>query len=138
MITLTAYNDTWPTLFESEKLKIQQALGNRVAHVEHIGSTAIPGIYAKPIIDILVGVNHIDQFTQQDIHQIELLGYHYNPIFEKEFPHRRYFQKAMRLETEHIKFIWSIILLPGGQDIFCSEIIYAIMLILQNNMNHLN
>ena len=93
MITLIPYNPIWPKLFEEEKIKLQEILHNISIHIEHIGSTAIPGIYAKPVIDILVGVRSLDQFTQHYISKIEALGYHYRPDFESELPYRRYFQK---------------------------------------------
>ena len=93
MIILTPYNPTWPILFEEEKRKLQQILKDETTHIEHIGSTAIPGIYAKPIIDIQIGVNNINEFDSDKIKKIERLGYHYNKQFEAEFPNRRYFQK---------------------------------------------
>lgn len=93
MITLLPYNPIWPKLFAEEKEKIQLALGKIATHIEHIGSTAIPGIYAKPIIDILVGINSLDIFTNYHINKLETLGYVYRPDFESELPFRRYFQK---------------------------------------------
>lgn len=93
MITLVPYDPLWMNLFEAEKEKLQKILdlNNTVVHIEHIGSTAIPGIYAKPVIDILIGVDEINHIN---IKNIENLGYQYNPVFESEFPNRRYFQKS--------------------------------------------
>lgn len=93
MITLVPYDSMWSKLFEAEKEKLQKILeiNNTAVHIEHIGSTAIPGIYAKPIIDILIGVDDINHIN---IKNIELLGYQYNPTFESELPNRRYFQKG--------------------------------------------
>ena len=93
MITLSPYNPSWPILFEEEKQKLREVLSLLDLQIEHIGSTAIPGIYAKPVIDILIGINSLDEFTGHDIKKIESLAYKYNPIFESIFPHRRYFQK---------------------------------------------
>ncbi len=92
MITLVPYNPTWRKLFEAEKEKLQKILEftHAVIYIAHIGSTAIPGIYAKPIIDILIGV---DDISKINIKNIENLGYKYNPVFESESPNRRYFQK---------------------------------------------
>jgi len=94
MIILEPYNPDWIKLFEDEKEKLQKILdiNSSVIHIEHIGSTAIPGIYAKPIIDILIGVNDINNNSY--IKNIENLGYQYHPIFESEFPNRRYLQKS--------------------------------------------
>jgi GrpB-like predicted nucleotidyltransferase (UPF0157 family)/RimJ/RimL family protein N-acetyltransferase len=66
---------------------------NNLVNIEHIGSTAIPDIDAKPVIDILIGVKEIDVFSSEDIRHIESLGYRYNAVFETICPHRRYFQK---------------------------------------------
>jgi GrpB-like predicted nucleotidyltransferase (UPF0157 family) len=52
-ITLVAYDPTWPAHFEREVRRIREALGNRARRIEHIGSTAVPCLVAKPIIDIL-------------------------------------------------------------------------------------
>ena len=51
-ITLVDYDPVWPSLFEREKRQIQAALGATVLHLEHTGSTSVPGLAAKPIIDI--------------------------------------------------------------------------------------
>ena len=93
MITLVPYNPLWPKLFEEEKAKLQQILGSIALHIEHIGSTAIPSICAKPVIDILIGVTDLSQFSNHHIIKIEKLGYRYISIFESELPNRRYFQK---------------------------------------------
>lgn len=94
MITLLPHNPHWAKLFKEEKQQLQNVLGPMAIHIEHIGSTAIPGIHAKPIIDILIGVHDLNKFTQEDIKQIESLGYHYISAFEPNLPHRRYFQKS--------------------------------------------
>jgi GrpB-like predicted nucleotidyltransferase (UPF0157 family)/RimJ/RimL family protein N-acetyltransferase len=65
---------------------------NNIVIIEHIGSTAIPGIHAKPVIDILIAVRNLSEFTEKEIHKIESLGYRYNPKFETLLPNRRYFQ----------------------------------------------
>ena len=48
------YDPTWPERFEDEAERIREALGSTVIEIEHIGSTAVPGIVAKPTIDIAV------------------------------------------------------------------------------------
>jgi len=50
------YDPQWPVLFEQEKEEIITALSNRVLMIEHIGSTAVHGMAAKPVIDIGVGI----------------------------------------------------------------------------------
>jgi GrpB-like predicted nucleotidyltransferase (UPF0157 family) len=51
-IRLADYDPAWPGLFEREAARIRAALGDRVLRLEHIGSTSVPGLAAKPIIDI--------------------------------------------------------------------------------------
>jgi GrpB-like predicted nucleotidyltransferase (UPF0157 family) len=55
-IVIEAYNSAWPELFELERQRLGVALGGRAILIEHIGSTSVPGLAAKPIIDILVTV----------------------------------------------------------------------------------
>jgi GrpB-like predicted nucleotidyltransferase (UPF0157 family) len=55
-ITLVDYDPSWPSLFEREAARIRAALGERATLVEHAGSTSVPGLPAKPIIDIVLAV----------------------------------------------------------------------------------
>jgi GrpB-like predicted nucleotidyltransferase (UPF0157 family) len=55
-IVLNDYDPEWPRLFEREALKIATALGNAVLQLEHAGSTSVPGLAAKPVIDIVLVV----------------------------------------------------------------------------------
>jgi GrpB-like predicted nucleotidyltransferase (UPF0157 family) len=51
-IYLAPYDPTWPHLYDAEERRIRAALGDRALLVEHVGSTSVPGLSAKPIIDI--------------------------------------------------------------------------------------
>src|SRR5438552_1197386 len=55
-INFVEYDPTWPALFEREDARIRSILGDRVARLEHTGSTSVPGLAAKPIIDITMTV----------------------------------------------------------------------------------
>jgi GrpB-like predicted nucleotidyltransferase (UPF0157 family) len=55
-ITLVDYDPAWPRLFEREDQRIRAALGNRVVRLEHTGSTSVPGLAAKPCIDMTLVV----------------------------------------------------------------------------------
>ena len=55
-VVLVPYDPEWPRLFEREATRIRAVLGDRVRLLEHVGSTSIPGISAKPIIDIVLAV----------------------------------------------------------------------------------
>ena len=53
-VNLVSHSSNWHTEFEQEKEKLQTILGNIALAIEHIGSTSIPGLSAKPILDIAV------------------------------------------------------------------------------------
>ena len=55
-ITLVEYDSSWPELFEQESNRIHSVLGSKALQIEHVGSTSVPGLCAKSIIDILLVV----------------------------------------------------------------------------------
>ena len=55
-VSIVEYDPSWPARFAREAVKIHAALGGSERHIEHIGSTSVPGLAAKPIIDILLVV----------------------------------------------------------------------------------
>jgi len=55
-IRLADYDIEWPTLFQREAKRIREALGGRAMQLEHVGSTSVPGLAAKPLIDIVLAV----------------------------------------------------------------------------------
>jgi GrpB-like predicted nucleotidyltransferase (UPF0157 family) len=55
-ITLAEYNPSWPALFAREAARIRAVLGDAAVRVEHVGSSSVPGLAAKPVIDILLAV----------------------------------------------------------------------------------
>jgi GrpB-like predicted nucleotidyltransferase (UPF0157 family) len=91
-IIITDYDPSWPTRYELEKSLILGAVGPYAAAVEHIGSTSVPGLAAKPIIDILVGLNDLAD-AQWCIEPMERTGYEYVPEYEVQLPDRRYFRR---------------------------------------------
>ena len=60
VIVVADYDPAWPVRYEAERGKIAHALGAVALRIEHIGSTAVPGLAAKPIVDVLVGVEDPD------------------------------------------------------------------------------
>jgi GrpB-like predicted nucleotidyltransferase (UPF0157 family) len=89
-IVVVKYDPTWKLEFEAEAKRIALALGDLVVDLHHIGSTAIPGIFAKPIIDVLLEVDHIDELDERTS-DMEELGYEAKGEFG--IPGRRYFRK---------------------------------------------
>jgi len=55
-IHLAEYDPAWPLLYEREAARIRATLGDRVRRLEHVGSTSVPGLSAKPVIDIVLAV----------------------------------------------------------------------------------
>lgn len=73
-IELFEYDPEWPRLFEREAARIREALGSKLLLLEHAGSTAVPGLAAKPIIDmVLVVVDTRDEDAY--VPQLEAAGY---------------------------------------------------------------
>jgi GrpB-like predicted nucleotidyltransferase (UPF0157 family) len=73
---LVDYNPFWPEAFAEEAAAIKAALGDRALAIEHYGSTAVPGLRAKPIIDLLIGVEDIDE-ALRFVEPMSALGYDY-------------------------------------------------------------
>lgn len=71
---ICAYNPKWPALFEAEKGRILETLGDCILNVHHVGSTAIPGMHAKPEIDLLIIIRHIAEINMIHAGMTEL-GY---------------------------------------------------------------
>ena len=90
---LGEYDPRWIEIFNKEKKAITDAIGEYVESIEHIGSTAILGIKAKPEIDILIGVGDIGKISPV-IDLLSSIGYVYFPKFEEFVPERRYFIKS--------------------------------------------
>src|SRR4051812_3834249 len=59
-IELVAWDPVWPQRFEEMSARLAAALGETAARIEHVGSTAIPGMLAKPIVDIQISVGDVD------------------------------------------------------------------------------
>src|SRR4051794_9746210 len=55
-VRLEEYDPAWPRLFEREAARVRAALGNRALRLEHVGTTSVPGLAAKPLIDMLLVV----------------------------------------------------------------------------------
>jgi GrpB-like predicted nucleotidyltransferase (UPF0157 family) len=73
---LVDYDPQWPTAFAEEKANLKKALGPIAISIEHYGSTSVPGMRAKPIIDILIGVPQLEDWSKCRP-ALEALGYDY-------------------------------------------------------------
>jgi GrpB-like predicted nucleotidyltransferase (UPF0157 family) len=86
-MVIVDYDTRWPALFERERQKIMAALAGKAKAIEHIGSTAVPGLGAKPIIDILAGVAAASDFDAST-RALQSIGYTHDPY--PQFPERRF------------------------------------------------
>ncbi|WP_150466109.1 GrpB family protein [Francisella sp. SYW-2] len=89
-VILKPHNKEWKDIFQIEAEKISDALGDNCIEIHHIGSTSIPGIYAKPIIDIMPIVRDLGEVDQYNLN-MENIGYATKG--ECGFFMRRYFVK---------------------------------------------
>lgn len=84
MIRIVSYDPEWPARFEEERAKLEAAIGpGVVGGIHHVGSTAVPGLDAKPIIDILVGVKDLES-SRACFDSLAALGYLYAPYRSEE------------------------------------------------------
>ncbi len=75
-VVVLPYDDVWHSDFLKIKEEIEDILGNLVITVEHIGSTSVPGLAAKPIIDLDVVIRDWEQFSEI-VERLEASGYHH-------------------------------------------------------------
>lgn len=88
-VDIVPYNPVWPALYEQECQNLLSCLPrDLVKRIEHFGSTAVPGLSAKPVIDMLVEVTSLDQTRQRIVPVLEAQGYDYfwRPSFGDDIP----------------------------------------------------
>jgi GrpB-like predicted nucleotidyltransferase (UPF0157 family) len=91
IVVLVPYNKAWPSLFLEERVRIERVLGPLAEGIEHVGSTAVPGLVAKPILDIMVGVRS-PRDVDRCIRPLERLCYEYRG--EARVPGRLFFRRG--------------------------------------------
>ncbi len=110
-IIISEYNPNWPQLFISEKAQIENILGSdNIVRIEHIGSTAVPNIKAKPTIDILLEIEK-NVNTDNLINRLKMLGYIYvhqptNPAQHMMFT-KGYTEKGFAGQAYHVHIRYS-------------------------------
>lgn len=98
-IVIAEYNPLWSDMFETEVVKIKRILGKNCTAVHHIGSTSVPGLAAKPIIDIMPVV--CDLIAVDGVSAMfEKVGYEY--MGEFGIPGRRYLRKGGDERTHQV------------------------------------
>ena len=99
IIELKDHDPSWATEFQRERDRIASCLGDVAVSIDHIGSTAVPGLRAKPVIDILVSVRHLDLGKVDG--PLSSIGYVHVPIDDEE---RLFFRKGMP-RTHHLHLV---------------------------------
>ena len=89
-LVIEPHRESWKRDFEQEAVRIKSALGSALIALHHIGSTAIPGLHAKPIIDIMAEAVSLEAL---DAHCREMERLGYGAMGEFGIPGRRYFRK---------------------------------------------
>lgn len=104
-IVIVPYDPAWPVRFRIEARLLQVALAALNPAVEHIGSTSVPGLAAKPVIDMLVGVPALEAF-ESCVDRLANYGYEYIPEYERALPDRRFFKRMVRgVRTHHVHVV---------------------------------
>jgi GrpB-like predicted nucleotidyltransferase (UPF0157 family) len=91
-VTIVPYDPDWPRRFDEERRALTAVFAGAKAVIEHVGSTAVPGLGAKPVMDIIVGVPLLAE-VEHRVPALEAAGYEYVPEYEQQLPDRRYFRK---------------------------------------------
>lgn len=111
-VVIEEYHPRWPVRYDHEREVLARVLGDRLVASEHIGSTAVPGLAAKPIIDIMAGFRTLAD-AEACIAPLRTLGYTFVPEAVVTLPDDRYFEKwvdgveAFHLHAvEHLGTFW--------------------------------
>jgi GrpB-like predicted nucleotidyltransferase (UPF0157 family) len=94
-IIIVDYDPAWSVMFEQERSILDTALGSFLVTCEHVGSTAVPGLAAKPIIDLLVGVRSLAEAESHCIEALEALGYTHIPDYKSWLADELFFRKGI-------------------------------------------
>jgi GrpB-like predicted nucleotidyltransferase (UPF0157 family) len=103
-VSIVEYQPEWRKMFETEKGILQTTLREVLSRIEHIGSTAVAGLAAKPIIDLMIGLEDFS-IADQVVPKIEASGYEYIQKYEAVMPFRRFFikeQSGIRTHQIHM------------------------------------
>lgn len=101
-VVITEYDPEWVNLFNKEKELIEKLFKNVSLQIEHVGSTAVPGLAAKPIVDIMIGVDGFE-IGRSLVKPLKDIGYHYVSELEKDMPERLFlFRGSSDGHSHHI------------------------------------
>jgi len=99
-VVIADYDPRWPRLYEEERRRILEVVGDIIVRIEHIGSTAVPDLGAKPTIDLMVAVNRLSD-AEKCFEPLQRIGYEYRHQGEAFFSERRFFRKGNPPKEQH-------------------------------------
>jgi GrpB-like predicted nucleotidyltransferase (UPF0157 family) len=99
LVELVEHDPSWAELFEEERDRLAGVFDGQAVAIEHIGSTSVPGLCAKPIVDVLVGVRNLE-LSKKQVEAMEGLGYEF--LGEYGLAGRLFFRKHPRTHHVHI------------------------------------
>jgi GrpB-like predicted nucleotidyltransferase (UPF0157 family) len=91
VVRLAPHNPQWVQVYEGERARIEAAIGPHILAIQHVGSTSIPGMAAKPIVDMAIGIEDFEG-ARICISPLEALGYTYHG--EHGIPRQHYFTRG--------------------------------------------
>src|SRR5699024_704975 len=100
-VRLSDYDGSWAQMYRNEVQILKEIFGREIIHFEHFGSTAVPGMKAKPVIDMMCivdNIKNVDKFNEQ----MKSMGY--DVAGEWGIKGRRLFRKGGENRTHHIHF----------------------------------
>jgi len=97
-VRVVPYDPRWPLLFKEAAAALRQAIGPELIAIHHVGSTAVPGLPAKPILDILVAIPHFER-GRSLVPRLAALGYEHRP--DEDIPDRHYFRRRSGTTRTH-------------------------------------
>ncbi|MDA7027055.1 GrpB family protein [Bacillus sp. CLL-7-23] len=98
-VVVTVYDEKWPSMFEEEARALKAVFADECIDIHHIGSTSVPGLLAKPIIDIMPVVKNIEK---AESFREEMIQLGYEPLGEAGISGRRYYRKGGKHRTHHV------------------------------------
>lgn len=106
-ISIVSYNPGWPGQFEAEADFLRRTLPQRLLRrIEHFGSTAVPALAAKPIIDILIEVTSLDETQEQIVPILTSQGYEYFWRTDVQPPYAWFIKRdSEQRRTHHLHFV---------------------------------
>lgn len=129
-VEIVPYDPTWPQRFEQEKTRLSRALGENALRIDHVGSTAVPGLDAKPVIDAQISVASLDDESSY-LPQLRSLGlslryrgedrrFFRPPEYEPRTLHVHVCESGSRPEREHLLFAAYLRAHPSRRDAYAA------------------